>query len=221
MTTEYYSYITGKQLRVKDVGFKVSRESLNPHLKEFQKDAVQWSVLKGRSAIFASTGLGKTIMQLEWSKQIIDKCGGMALIFAPLGVARRTAIENEKFGFHVNLCRSQEDMKAGINIANYEILEKFDPDSIISLVLDESAILKNYMGKTKGKLIKAFCDVEYKLNCTAVPAPNDYTELLNQAHHLNVMDSSDALTHFFTNDTKEAGNLKLREHGVEKFWQWR
>src|SRR5690554_5564273 len=109
-------------------GFEVDRETLNPLLFDYQKDIVKWCLKKGKSAIWSGCGTGKTNMELEFGKQVLNKYGGQVLIVAPLAVAPQTVREGIKFGYDVNICRSQDDVKSGINITNYEMLEKFDPD---------------------------------------------------------------------------------------------
>lgn len=103
----------------------------------------------------------------------------------------QTVKEGAKFGIEVNICRSQENVKPGVNITNYEMLDKFNPDRFGGVVLDESSILKSYMGKTKKQIIDAFRNTRFKLTCTATPAPNNHLELLNQAEFLGIMRSNE------------------------------
>ncbi len=136
---------------------------------------------RGRAAIFADTGLGKTLMQTSWADAVAKHTGGNVLIFAPLCVAHQTVEESAKFGIEVNYCRKQDDIKSGINITNYEMLEHFDIESFIGIVLDESSIIKNRDGKTRNALIDSCRNVQYRLSCTATPSPNDFMEIGNQA----------------------------------------
>ena len=122
---EYEEFIKSKIQVFESVGFDINREQLNPMLFEFQKDIVRWALKKGRAAIFAGCGLGKTLMQLEWANQIHKKEGGKILILAPLSVASQTKREGEKFNIPVNICESHSDVTDGINITNYEKLDKF------------------------------------------------------------------------------------------------
>lgn len=158
-------------------GFNVNTEDLNSNLFDWQIEVVSWSLRKGRSALFEDCGLGKTIQQLEWANQVHQKTNKNVLIVAPLAVGIQSHREGEKFGIETHLVRKQKDVKKGINITNYEMLDHFNLDEFIGVVLDESSILKSFMGKTKRKLVQAFKDTSYRLSCTATPAPNDHMEI--------------------------------------------
>src|SRR5690606_32264632 len=145
-TVEYASFIASKRRVVQDAGFTTSQESINPLLFDFQRDIVRWALRKGRSAIFAGTGLGKTAMQLEWARHVHEHTGHDVLILAPLAVAEQTVREGQKFGITVTHARTADDVRGGINITNYERLHLFDPDAFAGIVLDESSILKSYDG---------------------------------------------------------------------------
>lgn len=144
--------------------------------------------------MFEDCGLGKTPQQLEWARCIYEYTGKDVLILAPLAVSLQTKREGEKFGIAVNVCKSQDDVKPGINITNYERLDGFDPSAFIGIVLDESSILKNFTGKYRNQIIESFLNTPYKLACTATPAPNDYTELGNTAEFLGVMTRPEMLS---------------------------
>lgn len=137
----YSEFISQKSFILESSGLDVPREELNPMLYNFQRDIVHWALAKGKAAIFADCGLGKTPMQLEWANQICKRRGGKVLILAPLAVAPQTVNEGIKFGIHVNICESQDDVKDGINITNYEKLGKFNCSVFRGIVLDESSIL--------------------------------------------------------------------------------
>lgn len=216
----YEEFILSK-LKVKQKnGFKIERNEINLKAFEFQKDIVQWAVKKGKCAIFADCGLGKTIMQGEWARLVHEHTKGNILILAPLGVTRQTKEECKNIlDIDIQICRTMEDVKDGINITNYENIDKFDTTKFIGVILDESSILKNFVGKTKVKLAKAFKDTKYKLSLTATPAPNDYLELLNQADFLDIMEAGKALATWFINDMK-TGEWRLKGHAVQGFWEW-
>lgn len=186
----------------------------------FQSDLVKWSLRKGRSAIFADCGLGKTIIQLEWSQKVVEQTGGNVLILAPLAVSKQTAREGEKFGITVNLCRTQDDVKPGINITNYEMLHHFDPSGFSGIVLDESSILKGMNSKTRIAITDAFLNTPYKLACTATPAPNDYMELGNHSEFLGVMSRSEMLAMFFVHDGGETSKWRIKGHAAQRYWEW-
>lgn len=217
----YNEFLKSKIINYQASGFEVKLESLNPMLFDWQKILVRWSLFKGRSAIFADCGLGKTPMQLEWTNQIYKKTKGKLLIFAPLAVSIQTKQEGEKFGIKVNICKDQSDAKNGINITNYERMEKFDPSEFIGVVLDESSILKNFAGKIRNYIINAFLYTPYKLCCTATPAPNDYMELGNTAEFLGVMTRAEMLAMYFINDASKTGTWRLKGYVKDnKFWEW-
>ena len=167
---EYAEFLETKRLTVKQHGFQVPGGALNPGA-QLQKDIVAWALKKGKAAIFADCGLGKSPMQLEWAQFVHEHTKGNVLILAPLAVSHQTVREGIKFGISVHMCKSQNDVKPGINITNYERLERFDTSTFGGVVLDESSILKSYSGKTKQFIINSFRNTRYKLACTATPSP--------------------------------------------------
>lgn len=214
----YDTFVAQKKEEYGTYGFskKIENEGLYP----FQKHITEWALLKGRAAIFADTGLGKTRMQLAWASEVCQYSQGNVLIFAPLCVAHQTIKEGNAIGVSVKYCRHQDEVISGITITNYEMLEHFKVDSFTGVVLDESSILKSYMGKTKQALIDACFDVPYKLACTATPSPNDYLELGNHSQWLGVMPSNEMIMRFFANDTMQAGGYSLKPHAKKAFWEW-
>lgn len=195
-------------------------ENLNKMLFDFQKDIVRWALRCGKAAIFAECGMGKTPMQLEWANQVYNHINKDVLILAPLAVSKQTKREGEKFGINVTICESQDDVKSGVNITNYEKLHKFNSDHFGGIVLDESSILKSFSGKYKKLIIDSFERTPYKLACTATPAPNDFIELGNHSDFLNIMSQKEMLSMFFINDTANTGTWRLKGHAEEKFWEW-
>lgn len=217
MRQDYAQFVKSKQFT--DISSGFSPESINPQLFEFQREIVRWACKRGRAAIFANTGLGKTAMQVEWAKLVRDHTGGTVLIVAPLCVAKQTVDEASKFGVGITYCRSQPGGD-GIFVTNYEMLHEFDIGSFAGIVLDESSILKNRDGKTRKAIIDACKRVPYKLSCTATPSPNDYMELGNQSEFLGVMSMTEMLAMFFTHDGGETSKWRLKGHGRTKFWEW-
>lgn len=215
---EYESFLKQKDIVDRRTGFEPT--DINPMLYDFQSVITRWACRRGRAAIFADCGLGKTPMQLEWANQVFKHTGQAVLILAPLAVSKQTKREGEKFGITVQICESQEDVINGINITNYEKLHKFDPGSFAGIVLDESSILKSYTGKFRTFIIEAFRATPYKLACTATPAPNDFVELGNHSEFLNVLSRPEMLSLFFINDTSDVGTWRLKGHGEDKFWKW-
>lgn len=216
---DYQEFLKQKQIIIPPAGIEPV-DPINPKLFDFQKDITKWSLKKGRSAIFAGCGLGKTFMQLEWGKHVHKHTQGDVLILAPLAVSKQTKDEGKKLDIEVHLCRSQNDVKPGINITNYEMLHHFNPDMFAAIILDESSILKSYNGKTRTEIIDAFKNTPFRLACTATPAPNDYMELGNHSEFLGVMTRSEMLSMFFVHDGGNTSKWRLKGHAVDKFWQW-
>lgn len=217
---DYQDFLTKKAVVPVIAGHDVDLNSLNINLFDFQRVIVQWALKRGRSAIFADTGLGKTLMQTSWANNVVQETGGNVLIVAPLCVAQQTVREGEKFGIAINYCRDDENIKPGINITNYEMLDRFKLSEFSGVVLDESSILKNRDGKTRNAIIEACQQVPYRLSCTATPSPNDFMELGNQAEFLGIMSMAEMLAMFFINDAGDTGTWVLKGHGKSKFWEW-
>lgn len=218
---EYKKFIDNKVISAMHTdSIQIDKDTLNPMLYDFQKDIVRWALAKGRAAIFADCGLGKTPMQLEWSHRIIIERGGMVLILAPLAVASQTVAEGVKFGIDVNMCETADDLKPGINITNYEKLGKFEGAEFEGIVLDESSILKSFTGKVRSQIIDFFCKTPFRLACTATPAPNDYMELGNHAEFLGIMSYTEMLAMFFVHDGGETSKWRLKGHAQDVFWEW-
>ena len=207
----YSAFLKEKQVLVPTSGIDVKDADINAILFPFQRDLVRWALRKGRSAIFADTGLGKSFMQLEWARLT----GERALIVAPLSVARQTVGEARKLGIDLRYARQQEGLP--LTITNYEMIDHFDPSYYGAVVLDESSILKSFDGKTRSKLISAFRDTPYRLCCTATPAPNDIAELANHAEFLGIMSRTEMLAMFFVHDDE---GWRLKGHAREPFYRW-
>ena len=219
----YQDFLKDKIITAPRVGFEPV--DLLDALYGFQRTITEWACLRGRAAIFADCGLGKTPMQLEWARQVVNHAqnrgGGCVLIVAPLAVSDQTVREGDKFGISVNLCRTGDDVnQPGINITNYERLHHFDPAAFDGIVLDESSILKAYDGKRKGEIIDFAQTIPYRLACTATPAPNDYTELCNHAEFLDIMREKEVKALFFTQDGNTTTEWRIKGHAREDFWRW-
>lgn len=210
----YEDFIAGKLRHAPACGFDPA--DISPALFPFQQDIARWSLRRGRAAIFASTGLGKTRMQLEWARHI----SGDVLILAPLAVAAQTVREGADVGVPVNLCREATDVKPGINITNYDRLHKFDTSRFTGVVLDESSIIKHHTAKTLTQLLEAFARTPYRLAATATPSPNDYTELGTHAEFLGVCTRTEMLAEFFVHDGGDTQTWRLKGHARKEFWRW-
>lgn len=216
--TDYQEFIEAKRKIIEPSGFEPS--ALNDKLFDFQRDIVKWACRKGKAAIFADCGLGKTPMQLEWAHQVCEHTGGDVLILAPLAVSKQTYYEGCKFGIEVNVCRAQKGVKPGINITNYEMLSKFNPRHFTGIVLDESSILKSYTGKIRQEIIDSFIETPYKLACTATPSPNDYMELGNHSEFVGAMDRTEMLAMFFVHDGGDTAKWRIKGHAAGAFWDF-
>ncbi len=186
----------------------------------FQRDIVTWALKRGRAALFAGTGLGKSLMELSWGQAVTAATGGDILHFAPLAVAAQMVREAEKFGIPARHVRSQEDVAPGINITNYQKIEHFNLDRFSGVILDESSILKSESGHYRNELVEACHNIPFRLAATATPAPNDFMELGNHAEFLGIMSYSDMLATFFTHDGGETQKWRLKGHAENDFWRW-
>lgn len=186
----------------------------------FQRDIVRWALRRGRAAIFAGTGLGKTLMEMAWADAVVQATGHKVLILAPLAVAAQFIREADKFGIAARHCRTGADVRPGINITNYEKLAHFDLSAFGAVVLDESSILKAYDGKTRTMLIDACRAIPFRLAATATPSPNDFMELGNHAEFLDIMSYTDMLATFFVHDGGDTSQWRLKGHAEGPFWRW-
>lgn len=212
---DYADFLSRKAIVDPSTGL-VEIPHLNPMLFNFQNDITAWALRRGRAAIFAGCGMGKTPMQLEWAKHV----PGRVLICAPLAVAQQTVREGAKFGHDVVYRRSGSSDLGKITITNYEMLEHFDLSVFDGVVLDESSILKAYDGKTRNQIIESFAKTPFRLACTATPAPNDYMELGNHSEFLGVMSRVEMLSMFFVHDGGETQKWRLKGHAQNEFWKW-
>lgn len=187
-------------------------------LFDHQKALVKWSLLKGRSAIFANTGLGKTMMEIDFALTVAKE-RGRVLILAPLAVAEQIVREGSKFSVPLQYSR-EENPNLKITVTNYEMLDHFDTSKYAGVVLDESSILKNFDGKTRTKLIDAFKHTPYRLCGTATPAPNDYTELGNHSEFLGIKSRTEMLSEYFVHDAETTQEWRLKGHATVAFWEW-
>ena len=215
---EYDQFIIAKSKRIECMGFEP--EEITAPLFDFQKHVTKWAIRKGRAAMFEECGLGKTLQQLEWGRQMANHTEGKGILLTPLAVAAQTLEEAKKFGIPAQLVKTAEDVKPGINITNYEKLDLFDGIDFDFVILDESSILKNFTGKTRIKLTKRFADTPYRLCCTATPSPNDYTEFGQHADFLGICTPAQMLATFFINDTFNTGDWRLKKHADKEFWAW-
>lgn len=217
----YQEFLKSKELKSIEAGFEVPDEWLPDTLFPFQRDIVRWALKKGKAAILTGCGTGKTFMLLVWSYCVHMRTGGRVLIIAPLSVVKQTAMEAEKFSVcDVNICREQEDVKDGVNITNYEIVDHFNANDFVAVVLDESSILKSFASKTTVDFTDRFYHTPYKLLCTATIAPNDWTEIGTSCEFLGIMSRTEMLATYFVHDGGKTSDWRLKKAGTSKFWEW-
>jgi hypothetical protein len=215
----YEQILENKKKRIQDAGFTVSNEVLNPALFDFQRHIVKTALRKGRYAIFADCGLGKTLMQLEWAQHVAEHTQSPVLILTPLAVSGQTIQEGVKFGIDVQRLRS-DVFGPGVYVTNYEQLDNIDAEQFAGIVLDESSILKNFEGKTRNAIINGFSDTRFKLACTATPSPNDPMELGNHSEFLNVMSRNEMLAMYFVHDGGDTSKWRIKGHAQQLFYDW-
>ena len=217
---DYQEFLASKAIKAKPRGLAAIPE-LALHLFDFQRQCVEHHLRVGAGACFLDTGLGKTEVALEWMQKAIEATNTWALDLVPLAVAGQTKRRAEKWGYEARVIRDQSEAGPGINICNYDRLEKLDPSAFGVINLDEGSILKSFTGKTTRKLIDAFRGHRFKLVCTATPAPNDHMELGNYSEFLEIMAANEMLSRFFINDASTASQeWRLKGHAVQAFWDW-
>jgi hypothetical protein len=221
---DYSDFLKAKVKMAHFGGFDVPKTALNPILKAHQKDIVQWAIQGGNRAIFASFGLGKSVMQIEWMGKTIEKAGGIGLIIAPLGVRQELMRDARMLGYELQFIKSASEITPDHNlyITNYETVRdgKLDPTLFTAVSLDEASVLRSFGSKTYQEFLPMFSGVKYKLVNTATPSPNRFKELIHYAGFLGAMDTGQALTRFFQRDSTQANNLTLYPHKEQEFWLW-
>lgn len=214
----YNDFLKSKQKKLIHSGFEVNESNLNKSMFDFQKFIIKRALKAGKYAIFADCGLGKTFMQLEWANHVTKQTNKPVLILCPLAVSGQTIAEGERFGIEVQKLKSNV-FGQGIYIINYEQLENIDCSVFSGVVLDESSILKNFTGVYKNLIIEKFSNTNYKLACTATPAPNDLNEIGNHSEFLDVMDANDMRMRWFVRD-EGMNNYRLKGHAESDFYGW-
>lgn len=209
----YADFLAAKARRHQASGLDVDATDIHTSLHDWQKRIVRSTLARGRGAVFADTGMGKTRMQIEWSRLI----GKRSLILAPLSVARQTVREAAKIDADVRYVRSPEQVTDGVSITNYELAHKFDPAEFDAVCLDESSILKSFTGSTRNALIKQWRDTPHRSSWSATPAPNDVTELTNQSEFLGVMPRNEMLAAYFVHADE---GWRLKGHAADPMFRW-
>ncbi len=223
----YDDFIAAKRHYGERHGFKPT--FFPDQMFDFQKLLTEWSVERGRGAIFADCGLGKTAIQLTWAENVVRHTNKRVLLLTPLAVGAQTVREGEKFGIE---CHRSLDGSVpagpGIVVANYQRLHLFNPADFVGMVCDESSILKNFDGVTKAAVTEFMRKLAYRLLCTATAAPNDYIELGTSSEALGELGFTDMLSRFFKKegattsrkDEHRSGIYRFRGHAERDFWRW-
>lgn len=218
MDEQYAAFLATKAPRAE--AFGIEPDPMPAHLFDFAAHATAFCLRQGRAALFLDTGLTKTRCQLEFSKQALAASNGYGLILTPLAVARQFETEALALGYDCRVIREQSDVRPGINICNYDRLDKLDASVFDCVCLDESSVLKNFTGKVTQSLILAFAHTRFRLCATATPAPNDHIELGTHSEFLGIMPQSDMLIRWFINDSSKTRTWRLKGHATEAFWDW-
>lgn len=218
---DYQSFLHSKKRRFTGDGFACDLGTLPAAMFEWQRKIVAWACTKGRCALWADTGLGKTLMQLAWADQVVRHTGQSVLILTPLAVSAQTIKEATRFGLQATIAHHAHEIAGpGIYVTNYQKLHRFDASVFAGVVLDESSILKSFQGKTKTLLTETFAQTPYRLACTATPAPNDQLELGNHSDFLGIMPQKEMLARWFLNDIMGNMSWRLKGHAKADFWRW-
>lgn len=224
--SDYTAFVDGKTVTLPARGMPIEVTDavvLPPSLFDWQAHLVRWALHRGTAALFADTGLGKTAMQLAWADAVSKYAGGPVLVLAPLAVGSQTVAEGARIGVRATLVRDAEGVAAAntpVVVCNYDRLHLLDASVFVGVVLDESSILKNMMGRTRTALIATFAQTPYRLACTATPSPNDFDELGNHAEFLGVTTMIEMLARFFVNDLSDTGTWRLKGYAESDFWTW-
>lgn len=223
---DYAAFLERKRITDVPTGIPESKlPTVNGNAFDWQADIIRWAWRRGRAALFADCGLGKSLQQLEWARGVCDYTGGRVLLLAPLAVASQTIREAAKFNIMASIgyARSQDEADTAgcqIVVTNYEMLHHFDMSAFSGIVLDESSILKSHTGKYRTDLIERAASIPFRLACTATPAPNDFMELGNHAEFLGVMTRTEMLAMFFVHDGGDTSKWRLKGHAESEFWLW-
>jgi len=211
---DYQQFLSRKSSRIEKPGRQIKASDVHPMLHDWQNKLVQWAVTTGRAALWADTGMGKTVMQLEWARLSAPT----SLIIAPLAVCQQTVREAAKLGIEARYIRHHDAVDGpGLYVTNYEQVPNMLPGFFGAVVLDESSILKNSTGATRTMLIGWAADIPYKLACSATPAPNDPEELTNQAEWLGRMSRTHMLAAYFIHDSD---GWRLKGHARRPMMEW-
>ncbi len=169
---DYLEFVAQKAARALHRGLD-QLPNLAPHLFPFQRQCVEFMLRVGCTGLFLDTGLGKTACELEWCLHALEATNGRALILTPLAVAHQIAREGDRWGDDCRVIRDQSESGEGINICNYDRINRLNPSEYGAVALDESSILKNFTGKPSRARIEAVAHPRFKLSATLTPASRE------------------------------------------------
>jgi len=215
----YADYLQAKSVVAEDRGFPEA-PPVSDSLFAHQRAAAEFALRKGRALLAMDTGLGKTRAFLEWARIVAAHERRPVIVLCPLAVAPQTVREGAALGIEVARCYDAGDVQPGVNVANYDRLDKLDATVFGGVVLDESAILRDWTGSTKRALCRAFTDTPWRLCASATPAPNDWMEIGNQSEFLGIMPAPEMLSRWFISADNTAGKYRLKGHATRAFWDW-
>lgn len=217
---DYLAFLGNKIERADSIGLEQMPE-FNANMFPYQQDVLAHHLGVGRAAAFLDTGLGKSIIELEFGRIVAEHTNKPVLMFAPLAVGPQHVREAAKFGIdNVRTVRVPDEIRPGVNIVNYERMHHFSPEGLGGIILDESSILKSFTGKTTRALMAFAESIPFRLAATATPAPNDHMELGQHSQFLGAMASNEMLARWFIADQAEMGRYRLKRYGVRSFWAW-
>lgn len=216
----YEDFISRKLALSPPTGLSYMPELSDRDYKPHQQALIKWALRRGRAAIFADTGLGKTRMELAWGNAAYHYIDQPIIMLTPLAVAAQAVREAIGIGLELNHCRSDSDVRAGLNVINYDRLHLIDPERFGAVILDESGIIKHHDTQTLATLLEYFAATPFKLAASATPAPNDWTELGTHAEFLGICSRTEMLAEFFTHDSAETQTWRLKGHARQAFWKW-
>ncbi len=224
--TDYHSFLQSKIVKAPVSGLDVKTADIHPALFPHQRDIAAWALRGGLRAVFAQFGLGKTLIQLEIARQVLNHESGRFLIVCPLSVVQEFQSDAKILDLpapaYVRTRDEVQEYESGILLTNYERVRDgdIDPLDFVGVSLDEASVLRGYGTKTYQTFLPKFADVRYKFVATATPSPNRFKELIHYAGFLGVMDTANALTRFFQRNSTKAGDLTLYPHKEREFWFW-
>lgn len=219
-TQNYKDFIASKALKTLQMGIDITNLTINPKLFGHQQYIVKKALQRGRCAVFASTGLGKTVMELEFAHHVANHTGKPVLILTPLCVASQMHDEGLRFGYDTQVAKEQSEVVKPIVITNYEKLHHFDANEFGGIVLDEASILKGHNGEYRKMITEFAANIHFRMTASATPSPNDHMELGTQCEFLGVLTRTEMLATFFTHDGGETSKWRLKGHGRSEFWKW-